>query len=168
MKFRNKVLGVASVVAVAGTVAVAGLTAASASPAARPGVSGIEHVQIMTTSAASNKASIILTGVFTAGGVDIQGAKVDKVVFPHGTFKVAHSRGTGTTHFSPRTCLTVISLHGTYKIGHGTGRYVGISGHGKYQANILIVAARSHGKCSQTKAPVAFQQIIRAHGPVTL
>jgi hypothetical protein len=30
------------------------------------------------------------------------------------------------------------------------------------------VAARSGGKCSRTKPPVAFQQIIKASGPVKL
>ena len=43
------------------------------------------------------------------------------------------------------------------------------SGHGRYQLSILFVAARnSKGKCSQTKPPAAYQQIIKAHGPAKL
>jgi hypothetical protein len=170
MSFRNKVVAAAASVALAaGAVAVAGLTAASASPAARPSVAGIEHFQLMTTSATSNRESIIaIGGVFTAGGVDFQGSKVDRVVFPGGTFKIAHSSGTGKRVFNPKTCLGVINLHGTYKLGHGTGKYKGISGHGRYQLSILFVGARSKGKCSQTKPPVAFQQIIKAQGPAHL
>jgi hypothetical protein len=170
MKFKNKVLAAASVALAAGAVAVAGLTAASASPATRPSVTGIQHFQLMTTSAASNRESIIaIGGVFTAGGVDFQGSKVDRVVFPGGTFKIAHSKGTGKQVFNPKTCLQTINLHGTYQLGHGTGTYKSISGHGKYQLSILLVGARnSNGKCSQTKAPLAFQQIIKAQGPAHL
>ena len=52
---------------------------------------------------------------------------------------------------------------------HGTGAYAGISGHGIYRLNILIVAARNAaGKCSDKLPPTAFQQIIKAQGPVSL
>jgi hypothetical protein len=170
MKLTNKVLAAASTAMVAGAVTVAGLTAASASPATRPSAVRIEHFQLMTTSATSASESIIASGgVFTAGGVDFQGNKVDRVVFPGGTFKIAHSSGTGKQTFSPKTCLNVINLHGTYTLGHGTGKYKGISGHGKYQLSILFVDSRnSKGNCSQTKPPVAFQQIIKAQGPTHL
>jgi hypothetical protein len=170
VKFRTKVLAVVSVVAAAGATAVTGLTAASASPATRPSVSGIEHFQLMTTSATSNKESFIALGsVFTAGGVDHQGNKVDTVVVPGGTFKIRHSRGKGTQHFNPKTCLNVISLHGTYKLLPGTGKYRTLSGHGRYQLSIVFVAARnSAGKCSQRKPPVTYQQVIRASGPAKL
>jgi hypothetical protein len=172
-KYRNKLLAAASAVIAAGAVAVAGLTAASAAtaaPAARPSVSGIEHFQLMTTSAISNKESIIALGnVFTAGGVDHQGSKTDLVVFPGGTFKIRHFRGHGTSSFNPTTCLARINRHGTYKLRAGTGKYAGISGHGRYRLKIRFVAARnSNGSCSHSKPPAAFQQIIKAHGPVTL
>jgi len=170
MRLRSKVLAVASAVAAAGTLAVAGLTAASASPAARPGVSGIERFQLMSTSATSNTSSIIALGkVFTAGGVDHAGNKVDTVVFPDGTFQIRHSAGKGTPHFNPTTCLNVIRVHGTYSLQHGTGRYAGISGHGIYHVSVLIVAARSaQGKCSDRLPPTAFQQLITAQGPARL
>jgi antibiotic biosynthesis monooxygenase len=114
-------------------------------------------------------SSVIPTGVFTAGGVDHPGDKVDKVVFPNGTFKIAHSNGTGTPHFNAKTCLNTIVLNGTYRLSGGTGAYAGISGHGIYRLNLLIVGARNAaGKCSDRLPPTAFQLIIRAQGPVSL
>jgi hypothetical protein len=104
-KLRGKILGGMSVVALVGVVAGTGLTAASASQVGASARSGFEHFQIMTTSETSSRQSIIATGVFTAGGVDHPGARVDTAVFPDGTFKIAHSSGTGTPHFNPKTCL---------------------------------------------------------------
>ena len=168
MRLRNKVLAVASAVAAAGALAATGLTAASASQAA--GSSGTEYFQLMNATVANNApSSIIARGVFTAGGVDHPGSKVDTVVFPDGTFKIAHSNGTGTPHFNAKTCLNTIVLNGTYRLSGGTGAYAGISGHGIYRVNILFVAARNAaGKCSNKLPPTAFQQIIRAQGPVSL
>ena len=167
-KFRSKILGAISAVAVAGALAATGLTAASA--AAGAGSPGFEYFQLVTTSAANNAPlSIIATGVFTAGGVNHPGNRVDTAVFPNGTFKIAHSNGTGTPRFNAKTCLTTIVLNGTYRLSGGTGAYAGISGHGIYRLNILIVGARnSAGKCSNKLPPTAFQQIIRAQGPVRL
>jgi hypothetical protein len=168
MKLRSKILGAISVVAVAAAMAATGLTAANA--AAGAGSSGFEHFQFMNTSFANNApSSVIATGVFTAGGVDHPGDKVDKVVFPNGTFKIAHSGGTGTPHFNAKTCLNTIVLNGTYRLSGGTGAYAGISGHGIYRLNLLIVGARNAaGKCSDRLPPTAFQLIIRAQGPVSL
>ena len=167
-KFRNKILAGVGVVAVAGAVAAAGLTAAAASQAA--GSSGTEYFQLVNATVANNApSSIIARGVFTAGGVDHPGNKVDTVVFPNGTFKIAHSGGTGTPHFNAKTCLTTLVLNGTYLLSGGTGAYAGISGHGIYRLNILIAGARnSAGTCSNKLPPTAFQQIIRAQGPVRL
>jgi hypothetical protein len=89
-------------------------------------------------------------------------------VFGNGTFKVRHSNGKGSQGSNPKTCLLSISEHGTYKIFGGTGKFAGISGHGIYHLSILAIGARSKGKCSKTRAPAAFQQLIRASGPVTL
>ena len=170
MKLRSRILAGMSVIAVAGAVAAAGLTSASASPAAGAGRSGFEFLQLVTTSPNSHApVSIIARGVFTAGGVSHPGNKVDTAVFPDGTFKIAHSSGTGTPRFNPKTCLAVFALNGTYRLSHGTGAYAGISGHGIYRLNIMLVAARnSAGKCSNKLPPVAYQQIIRAQGPVSL
>lgn len=139
---------------------------AGASSAGRD-VSGIEHFQLVTTSATTSTQGVIATGVFTAGGVDHQGSKVDTFVFPGGSFKVAHSQGTGTQHLNPATCLVTVRVHGTYTLSGGTGKYAGIRGHGIYHLNILGIAARSGGKCTMHKPPVVWQQIIQAAGPVT-
>ncbi len=168
MKLRNRILAGVSVLVVAGTAAIAGVTSASASPAAPSGSSGFEFFSLVATSP-SGPSSIIATGVFTAGGVDHPGNKVDTAVFPDGTFKIAHSGGTGTPRFNPKTCLAVIALNGTYQVGHGTGAYAGISGHGIYRLNITFIGARnSAGKCSSSLPPVAYQQIIKAQGPLNL
>jgi len=170
MKLRSKILVGMSVVAVAGAVAVAGLTSASASLAAGAAKSGFEHFQLVNATVANNApSSVIARGLFTAGGVDHPGNKVDTVVFPDGTFKIAHSGGTGTPRFNPKTCLGVFALNGTYRLSGGTGAYAGIRGHGIYRLNITEVAARNAaGNCSNKLPPEAFQQIIRAQGPVTL
>lgn len=170
IRLKGKVLAAVSAVAATAALAVAGVTAASASAVPQPSWAGIQHFQLMTTSATSKTESIIATGsVFTAGGVDYQGNKTDLVVFPGGTFRIRHSSGKGTQKFNPKTCLGVISLHGTYSLGHGSGKYAAISGHGTYQLSILLVGARNaKGKCSQAKPPVAYQQIIKAQGPVKL
>jgi hypothetical protein len=168
-KLRSKILGGISVVAVAGAVAAAGLTAASASQVGA-GSSGFGFFQLVKTNPANSApGTIIARGVFTAGGVDHPGNKVDTVVFPNGTFKIAHSNGTGTPRFNAKTCLGVFALNGTYQLSGGTGAYAGISGHGIYRLNIMEVAARNAaGKCSGKLPPTAFQQIIKAQGPVKL
>ena len=160
--------------ATAATTAVATVTAAlwlaipaGASPA-RSAVSGTEHFQIMSTSGTSNTASVIATGVFTAGGVARSGTPAGTFVFPAGSFKVVHSKGTGTQTLNRKTCLLTVHLKGTYKIFGGTGRYAGISGSGKYRFSILAVVARSAGKCSRQEPFVAFQQIVKFSGPVSL
>jgi hypothetical protein len=164
---RHRLLAAATAVAASATVALTGLSAASASPA-RPAASGTEHLQLMSTSATSNTAPIIIYGVVTAGGVDHQGNKSDTIKLPGGTFKINHSQGKGTQHFNSKTCLMQINQHGTYTISGGTGKYKGISGHGKYQFSILAIGKKVKGKCSQSAAPTSFQQVIQASGPLTL
>jgi hypothetical protein len=154
-------IGMVSVAAVLGGT---GLAAASTTPAA----SGIEHFQFVNDSATSTTPSVIASGKFTAGGVDIQGAGTDTLKLPGGTFKLRHSPGTGKQSSNPRTCLATIHLHGTYTLGHGTGRYAGISGHGTYKASILAIGQKVHGTCSRSRPPAASQLIINASGPVSL
>ena len=157
---------VASAAATA-TAAVMWLAVPAGAASAGRDVSGIEHFQLVTTSATAATQSVIATGVFTAGGVDHQGSNVDTFVFPEGSFKVAHSQGTGTQNVNPKTCLVTVRVHGTYKLSGGTGKYAGISGHGIYHLSILGIGARSGGKCTMHNPPVAWQQIIQASGPVT-
>jgi hypothetical protein len=136
-------------------------------PAGAAAASGTQNFQIVSTSATSSTASVIATGVVTAGGVDHQGNKSDTLVFPTGSFKVAHA-GTQKQTFNKKTCLGTVTGTGTFKVSGGTGAYSKISGSGTYKLSILFVAASSGGVCSKTKPPVAFQQIVNATGKVSL
>lgn len=163
----RKILTSALAAAAAATVVGgAGLAVAST----HSGLSGTENFQMMTTSATATTDSVIAHGVFTAPGVDheSQSNNTAKFVFSNGTVSVKHSPGKGTQNFNPKTCLLTIDFHGTYTITGGSGAYAGITGSGKYQLGILAIGARSGGKCSQSKPPVAFHQVINASGPVSL
>jgi hypothetical protein len=119
--------------------------------------------------AISPTLTVIAHGAFTASGVDHTGDSVDTIVFSDGTFKFRHSPGKGPTRFNAKTCLGSENQHGTYKIFGGTGAYQGISGHGTYHLNLLLVAARNaDGTCSDSKEPTGFQLVVRAPGPVHL
>jgi hypothetical protein len=165
LKHRRLVLAAATAIAVTGTVT--GVTAASASPRAHQAAWRAEYVQIMSASTTSGAAGAIARGAFAAAGEAYLGdARVGKIVFPGGTIVLSHQAGRGSSQFDPRACLSVISQPGTYQITGGTGRYAGLRGHGTYQLSLEIVAARSHGKCSSTKPPVAQQKLLRLSGPV--
>ena len=165
---RTRLLAAAGSMLAAGALALSGIVAAAAAPSGSSG-SGIERFQIMSTSANAIRDTVIAHGVFTAGGVDITTSPTtDTFKFPNGTIKVRHSPGTGPQSFNPRTCLITVHQHGTYTLRSGTGKYAGISGHGRYRLDILAVAARSHGKCNQNKPPAAFELIVRLSGPVHL
>ncbi|MGH3393662.1 MAG: hypothetical protein ACRDPO_03130 [Streptosporangiaceae bacterium] len=164
---RHRLLAAAAAIAASGTVALTGRSAASASPA-RPAASGTEHVQLMSTSATSNTAPVIVYGVFTASGVDHMGNKADTVKFPGASFKINHSPGKGPQHFNPKTCLAQIAQHGPCTLSGGTGKHKGIGGHGRYHVTLLFLGKKVHGTCSQKAAPVAFRQIIQASGPLSL
>jgi hypothetical protein len=171
MIYGKRLLGLASVLAATGAVALSALPAASAAPAhTRPAASGTEHFQLMSTNGDTNRAPVIATGLFTAGGRDhVVNNSTDKFVFPKGTITVKHSPGKGPQSFNPRTCLLRVNQHGTYKITGGTGAYAGITGHGSYHRPILGVAARgANGKCTMKKRPVAIELEIQARGPVSL
>jgi hypothetical protein len=155
-------IGATAVAAMGGAgIAVAGTHA----PAAKA-----ESFQMMTTSPTASTFSVIATGAFTAPGVDheSQSGNTATFVFPNGTVRLRHSAGTGPQSFNPKTCLFTLNLHGTYRLTGGTGKYAGITGGGTYKLNILAIGARSGGKCSQTKAPVALHQVINARGTVKL
>jgi hypothetical protein len=138
---------------------------ASASPAASTARTVNDSIQLMTTSATSNTLGAIETGsVFTGAGVDLSGNTVDTLVFPGGTYKDRHGTGTGTQTLNPKTCLLRVNLHGTDTTFGGTGKFRGISGHGTWRASVLAIYGRSAGKCSTTRVPLAFQEIITGSG----
>ena len=165
MKRRFSLAAIAAAIATAAALWVAVPAGAAAGHQA---VSGPEHFQLMSTSATSNTASVIASGVFTAGGVDHMGSKVDTLVFANGSFKVAHSKGTGRPKLNPKTCLLTLTVRGTVALSGGTGAYKGISGKGTYQFNELAILAKAGGKCTMNKPPVAFQLLIKASATVTL
>ncbi len=157
----TRIIAAGGALATAGAIAITGITAASAAPRTNPAVAGTEHFQFVITNARSSTAPVIAYGVFTGAAVDHQGNSIDRFVFRNGSFKVRHSAGKGPQSFNPKTCLMTLSQRGTYKIFGGTGAYAGISGHGIYHLSSLIIGARSKGTCSQSKLPVALQQIIK-------
>jgi hypothetical protein len=169
MRKNRRLFAGAGAVVTAAAIALSGVMAASAAPAGpRAAVSGTEHFQAMSTSATA-APKVIASGVFTQAGVDHEGShNTGTFVFPNGTITVKNSPGTGTQTVNPKTCLLQVNLHGTYKLLGGTGAYKGITGSGTYKLSILGIGAKSGGKCSRTKPPVAFQQLIQASGPVTL
>ena len=158
----RRVLGAA-----AGTLCLAAVVAGSSVTAASASVmtGRTEHFQFVEVSASSNRASAIAWGVFTAGGtINLRSGLVR---FPGGTFRAIHHRRNAKTEVNRKTCLVVSVEHGTYRLGGGTGKYRHISGHGTYTSRVWAVLARNHrGRCSQSKLPAAFQQIVNARGPV--
>jgi hypothetical protein len=142
---------------------------AGASPATQSAVSGIENFQLMTTSATATTIPIIAYGLFTASGVNHTGKNVDTVVFSNGSFKINHAGVVVHFKLDPKTCLIQASGTGKVTLSGGTGAYKGISGTPVATLSILGIAARSAaGKCSMAKPPVAFQQLIKASGKITL
>ena len=141
--------------------------AVPAGAAAGPSASGTENFQAISSATASTR-SLIASGVFTKGGVDRVGNKVDTFVFSNGTFKVAHSKGTGRPTLNPKTCLFSATIHGTIALSGGTGAYKGISGKGTYQFNELAILAKAGGKRTMRKPPTASQVIIKATASVKL
>ena len=170
LKHRSRLIGGMGAVVTMAAIAVSGAMTASAATGARVAVSGTEHFQMMTTTGTGTTGSVIASGVFTAAGVDHehQATNTSTFTFSNGTINVKHSKGTGTQHFDPKTCLLTVDEHGTYKLLSGTGAYAGISGSGTYQVSILAIGASSGGTCVRNKPPVAFHQVINASGPVSL
>jgi hypothetical protein len=163
---RRTLLAGAGVIAL--VLAVSGVAIAAANPH-HADVSGTEHFQLISASETANTGPVIVYGsMFTGHGTDHMGRSVDTFQFANGSFKVTHSPGKGPHSFNRKTCLFMASQHGTYTIGHGTGAYKGIRGNGRYKLSFVGLGARSGGKCSQKRAPVAFQLVIMASGPVHL
>jgi len=149
------------------TAATVGVGAASAAPAASHAPTGTEYIQVMSASTGSGPASVIARGVFTAAGqVRLGDAKAVTITFPGGTVVLTHKQAHGSQHFSPASCLSLISQSGSYRITRGTGRYAGISGHGTYQLSLEIIGARAHGQCSPGRPPLAQQELLRLSGPI--
>jgi hypothetical protein len=167
---RKTIAALASAAAATMLVGGVGLASANVRPAG-PAASGTEHIYLMTTQPTAARYVAIMTGVFTAGGTDVSGSKVDKVELPGGTFKINHS---GPVHvlkeqLNRTTCLAVFEGTATATIGHGTGRYAGISGTAKAVINETFIARRnSKGACNPNANPVVNEQTIVAKAHVSL
>ena len=132
------------------------------------GTSGTEHLKLVSTNGNSNTSTIIATGVFAAGGVDYGGNNIDLAVFPHGAFSINHTGVQVSFNVNPKTCVARGSGTGPYTLFRGYGAYAGIHGSGTATVSILATFGRkANGTCDQRNL-TAFQQIIRASGPVTL
>jgi hypothetical protein len=145
--------------------------AAPAGVTEHPAATGTEHFQLVGTSTTSSTGHVIAYGAFTgAAAVDHMGRATAKFVFSNGSFKVSYKHGKGGTEsFSSKTCLVQASQPGTYTISGGTGKYKGISGHGKFTFTLLAIGAKNgQGKCVHDRPPAEFQVIIHGSGPVTL
>jgi hypothetical protein len=170
---RKTIAASASAAAASMLVVGGGLAVANASPhgSASPATSGTEHLYLMTTSAASNKASLIVSGVFTANGVDIEGnGPTDTVRLPGGTFKIHHPAGgpPGKPKVNALTCFVTISGSARFTINGGTGKFAGLTGAGKALVTIVGILGRSHGKCSESALPAAWHETITATAHVHL
>jgi hypothetical protein len=143
-------------------------TTAFASTGGTASRSGTEHFKLVTTNPNSNASTIVATGVFAAGGVDYAGHNVDLAVFSDGAFSIDHNAIKVDFKINPKTCVARASQTGPYTLFRGYGAYAGIHGSGTATVNILATFGRkSNGSCDQGDL-TAFQQIIRASGPVTL
>jgi hypothetical protein len=157
-------------IAIAGTAAAAmiasgaGLAAASTSTARQPAVSGTEHFSLMTTEPSASKYVVIATGLFTAGGVDVSGNKVDLVKLPGGSFKINHGSAVHVTKekFNPQTCLMQFAATAKFTLEDGTRAYKGISGSGTARISGTGIARRTKGQCNPNANALFLQQTIIA------
>jgi hypothetical protein len=163
---QKKIFWPVSVAAAAAAALGLALPAGASTPS--PAVSGIEHIQDMSTSVTAGTGTVIAYGPVTAAGqVPIGPQRVGTATFPHGTITISHQQGRGgSVQFNPATCLVTIAGTGTYQILRGTGAYAGITGHGTYRLSIVQIAARVNGACSH--AAIASEELLQLTGPVHL
>jgi predicted lipoprotein with Yx(FWY)xxD motif len=83
-------------------------------------------------------------------------------VFPNGTLTVRHEPQTKSQSFDGRTCVGTYSETGTYDITKGTGMYKHVTGSGHYKVSAVFQG------CAKNAPPMAFSQVIQAHGPLFL
>ena len=161
--------GAAAAMAAAAALTGIGLTSATASPAAAAWT-GTEHFYLMSTKPTADRSVVIMTGLFTLGGLDIAGNTTDTIRLPGGSFKIHHGGRVHvvTQHFNSSTCLG--SFRGTVKftIGGGTGRWMGISGSGAATVSDLSIGRRANGKCNPNGRPLVSEQRITATASVRL
>jgi hypothetical protein len=160
----------AGAVAIATALCGAGLASASTSAPALS-AAGTEHFYLMTTQPSASRYTIIATGVFTTGGVDISGSKTDTASVKGGTFKIHH--GTAfkiiKEEVNAKTCLAQFEASVSFTLGNGTGAYKKLSGSGKALINEMAIFARNaKGVCNPNANPLQNEQTITATAHVRL
>jgi hypothetical protein len=141
-----------------------GLTAANAAAGTRPPAP--EQFQAMSTNPVSAVATLIARGPLTIGGT--VNLETGRAVLPGGQLTLAHHQLHGSSTFSSRTCLAVVTSSGTYRITGGTGRYRHVRGHGDYRLTAYAIVAKVHGACGTKVVPYAQQTLLTASGPIQL
>jgi hypothetical protein len=162
-------IGIVGAVVAAMVASGAGIAVASASTA-RPAVSGTEHFSLMTTQPSASKYVMIASGVFTAGGTDINGNTVDQVKLPNGGFKINHGTKFHIVkeQFNSRTCLALVIVTANFTLEGGTGAYKGVSGSGKALITDTAIARRTKAGCDMNANPVVNEETISATAHVKL
>lgn len=167
----SRKLAVAGAAAITAALCGAGLASASTSTSTSTSASGTEHFSLMTTQPNASKYTIIASGVFTAGGVDISGSKSDTAKFKGGTFKIDHGGKFRILkqHVDPKTCLAQFEASTKFTLSGGTGAYQHLSGSGTAVINDLAIAPRNaKGACNLNANPVVNEETITATGHVKL
>jgi hypothetical protein len=166
----KKLAATAGAAAIAAALGGAGLASASTTAAA-PGASGAEHFYLMTTQPSASKYTIVASGVFTAGGVDISGQKTDTAKVTGGTFKIDHGGKFRIIkqQVNPKTCLARFEASASFKLSDGTGAYKDLTGSGTAVISELAIAHRnSKGACDLNANPAVNEETITASGHVRL
>ncbi len=142
----------------------AGFAVASTGAAQRHASSGTEHFYLMTTEPSASKYTIIATGFFTAGGVDMSKNAVDSVKLAGGTFSVRLGLPGNITKsvVNPKTCLAEFAVTFKITLGDGTRAYKGIGGSGTAVVSAIGITSRSHGACNPSVNPTVEEQTITA------
>jgi len=167
MKLSRKTLALASAATVAGALAVTGITSAVA--ATHQSATPFIHVTLMTTNPANSAPrSIIVNRTISDGGSDRPISKnYDRLTFTKGTFRLWHSNAITVQGFNSKSCSFHVAGVGTFRLDQGTGAYKGVTAHGIYHFQANEVGTRTaSGACSR-HGVAAFQEVIKAQGPVS-
>jgi hypothetical protein len=146
----------------------AGVMAVAVAPAsAAPSRSGGQEYFLITI--AGNQQSVVAHGAFVDAGRDIDHDQSDSLHFSQGNLEIYHPDS--KSHFSytlnQKTCFLTFKITGEYTLGAGTGRYAGLTGHGRYVLREQAIAPRKNGACNINTEPTHLAGYVRGSGPVS-
>jgi hypothetical protein len=154
---------------------VAGVPSPGSSGSTGGTANGGMNFQMITTSGTTKTIPVIAWGLFTAAGTDHEnqggiGSPIHTFAFPGGTFQLRYRFPWAIAEATPdpRTCLVIGTGSGPYTLSGGTGKYRRVSGSGHFTLNFVEIQAKVNGACSDSRPPVAFQEVITASGPASL